>query len=28
MRKLIPITIAILAGLSIGALAAANQQIH
>ena len=28
MRKLIPISIAILAGLSIGALAAANQQIH
>ena len=28
MRKLIPITIVILAGLSIGALAAANQQIH
>ena len=28
MRKLIPVTIAILAGLSVGALAAANQQIH
>ena len=28
MRKLIPVTIAIVAGLSAGALAAANQQIH
>jgi len=28
MRKLIPVTIAILAGLSVGALAAVNQQIH
>ena len=28
MRKLIPFTLAILAGLSVGALAAANQVIH
>ncbi len=28
MRKLIPVTIAVLAGLSAGALAAANQEIH
>ena len=28
MRKLIPVTIAVLAGLSVGALAAANQEIH
>lgn len=28
MRKLIPVSIAILAGLSVGALAAANQEIH
>jgi plastocyanin len=28
MRKLIPVTVAVLAGLSIGALAAANQEIH
>ena len=28
MRKLIPVTLAILAGLSLGALAAANQEIH
>jgi len=28
MRKLIPVTLAVLAGLSAGALAAANQEIH
>src|SRR5262245_28568278 len=28
MRKLVPITLAILAGLSVGALAAANQPIY
>jgi plastocyanin len=28
MRNLIPVTLAILAGLSVGALAAANQEIH
>jgi plastocyanin len=28
MRKLIPVTIAVVAGLSAGALAAANQEIH
>ena len=28
MRKLIPVTVAILAGLSMGALAAAKQEIH
>jgi plastocyanin len=28
MRKLLPVTLAILAGFSVGALAAANQEIH
>jgi len=28
MRNLIPVTLAILAGLSLGALAAGNQEIH
>ena len=28
MRKLLPVTVAILAGFSVGALAAANQEIH
>jgi plastocyanin len=28
MRKLIPVTLAILAGLTVGALAAAHQEIH